>query len=1183
MRGLSRRIVLVMLFPFLFFIANSQELLINELMSSNRNIIHDEDGDTPDWIELFNNSGESVNLEEYFLSDKLADPQKWQLPEMTLPTNQTVLIFASGKDRRQDPVFWYSVIDKGDTWKYIVPEKEPASDWKTVGFNDGDWQTGSSGIGYGDSDDATQIPLYSISVFMRKTISVNNLGELESMWLHMDFDDAFVAYLNGQEIARQGIGQKGDRVAFNQHADELHEAQIINGEAPEGYDISEYIGFLKTGENVLSVQVHNYNGYSSDFSAIPIFTLGYQNSNELDSPPSDYVNLSARHSHCNFKLSSSGEIILLSHQNYGILDSLSFGIIPGEYSIGREQSDFQKSGFFTSPTPGQPNGTTVVSEFVKNRVQFSRNEMFINVGGVVELSGAAENEKIRYTLDGSDPHPNSSIYSKAIRLSSNRVVRARIFREGALPGFISSRTYLTDDKPTLPVISVSTDPENLWNKETGIYILGESYDQEMPHWGANYWENWEKPASIEMVASSGDRMFSMNCGIKIFGGWSRMQEQKSLSVFFRNEYGEDQLKNVKLFDSKPIENFKSLVLRNGGNDGEFGKIRDGMMTSLVKELNIDVQGFQPTVMYLNGEYWGIINLREKVNEDYLENNHDVNSDELDLLEWNSSVVEGSDEQYLELIDYINTHDIRDNLIYQELEKKIDISNFIDYQLSEIYFNNRDWPGNNIKYWRPHGENGKWRWILYDTDFGFAIWDRYDYTKNTLAFATALNGPEWPNPPWSTFLLRRLLQNSSFKRQFINRYADVLNTTFHPAFVNQHIDSIAGLIRSEVPRHNQKWGSLWPANWEQSVEQMKNFADYRVDNTRKHFKEFFSLPGHHKVKLTILPSGSGEIELNTLNIKQSGWSGRYFENVPISISAQAYAGYKFHSWRINGLTVLDKTLVTTIKKDTDIRAIYENADDDGNSVVFNEINYNSPEGESAGDWVELYNWGNYDLDISAWTFKDSDDSHAFVLPENTVLKSKKFLVLSNDSNKFIIRHSDIYNYLGEFNFGLSSNGDQLRLFDRFNHIVDELTYGSAEPWPAEANGGGNTLELLRYFYDNTKTDSWKVSEVFLGTPGKENSVSTDAKSLEVENKRQLKVYPNPFLDVVRIQLDNPYEEQMQVSIFSLDGKRICNASVYTDEYTWEGKNNAGQKLNPGIFICKVQSGKEVFTSKIILSE
>lgn len=1174
------------LFFILFVYAGStnsiaQALKINELMSSNSMEVYDEDGDTPDWIEIINTGNNDVNLADYYLSDNPEEFFKWQIPDFSLSPNQPFLIYASGKDRLQVPRFWYTIIDAGQDWKYIIPTSEIEGIWKFTSFDDSSWATGPSGIGYGDNDDKTILPSGTASVFMRKKFTITDAKNIETLWLNMDFDDGFIAYINGIEVSRIGLGEPGTPVAYNKAASS-HEAEIYQNGKPEGFNISNYIYLLKDNENTLAIQVHNAGASSSDMSAIPFLSVGYKNKADINAPVSEYLEVPELFPHANFKLSSTGETVSITYKNGMVSDSISFGIIPGNFSFGRTFSDPSKWGFFQTPTPGLQNDAVAFSDVVKGEIQFSVPEMFLTVPAYLSLFGTQPGEEIRYTENGMEPTMQSTKYEQVIALDKTKVIRARIFKPDAIPGKIASRTYIFAKKPTLPVVSVSTSPENLWDNETGIYVLGDSYEDKNPYYGANFWEDWEKPASIEMMGEDGKLIFSMNCGIKIFGAWSRAHPNKSLSVFFRKEYGDPVLENVQLFKSKPINSFKSLVLRNSGNDYSYTKFRDGMMTSLVSNMDIDIAAFQPVVMYLNGEYWGLINLREKINENYLENNFDVKADEVDILESNGVIVEGNNDHYNEMLAFIESNSMVVDANFEVVAGKMDVSNFIDYQLSEIYFDNRDWPGNNIKLWHPQNENGKWRWLMYDTDFGFGIYNEQAYQLNTLDFATEENGPNWPNPPWSTFLLRKLLENLHFRNLFVNRFADMLNTTFAANEVIQHIDSIADLIEPEIPDNYKRWYNPGINKWQNNVQIMRNFALQRVNFMRNHILQKFSLPKINDVTISIVPAPAGNVQLNSLKITGSTWKGKYFENVPVALAANSFAGYKFRSWEVDGVIIQDKTIELNLKSVTNIRVLFEESEDDGKTIVINEINYNSPIDNVAGDWVEIYNWGNSDIDISRWIFKDNTDDHGFVIPENSMLKSKEYLVLCRNIASFNLVHPDVLNLLGEFDFGLSGSADGARLFDSSGTLVDEVTFNSEIPWPAEPNGTGPTLELLHYSYDNTDPASWNPSLMNLGTPGRENSISTGTNPFIVNSsEKQLKVYPNPFVNVTRIAVENNGFDPLKIEIYSIDGQLVFKKNPGNSEYIWRGENNAGEKLQPGIYICKVQVEGEMFTSKIIL--
>ena len=295
-------------------------------------------------------------------------------------------------------------------------------------------------------------------------------------------------------------------------------------------------------------------------------------------------------------------------------------------------------------------------------------------------------------------------------------------------------------------------------------------------------------------------------------------------------------------------------------------------------------------------------MREKVNEHFIASKHGIDPDEIDILTNNSELVHGSTEDYDDLISYIKYNNLSPDANYKYVEDRVDIDNYIIYQVSQIYFNNHDWPGNNIKYWK-HKE-GKWRWIIYDTDFGFGShpsWLGYNY--NTLNFALNENGPNWPNPPWSTLLFRRLVENLEFRNKFINRYSDELNSRFLPERFSNHIDSMIDKIKIEIPSHFDRWRNYvqnW--NYEDYVNDMKNFSNNRSFFCREHIKSTFNLPSIQNLSLSIEDNEMGYIELNdNLKINSSDWTGKYFESVPVKIYAQSNPGFSFSHWSDESLT------------------------------------------------------------------------------------------------------------------------------------------------------------------------------------------------------------------------------------------------------------------------------------------
>jgi hypothetical protein len=309
--------------------------------------------------------------------------------------------------------------------------------------------------------------------------------------------------------------------------------------------------------------------------------------------------------------------------------------------------------------------------------------------------------------------------------------------------------------------------------------------------------------------------------------------------------------NHQLFPDTPIYDFEAIVLRNSGNDwfgagSEAGTMfRDVMMTSLMKNMDVEYQKGRQAVLYINGEYFGIHNIREKVNEHFLESNTGVDSDRVELLTNNQEVIHGSNAHYKNLYNFVSSSNLQIQANYEYVRQRMDIQNFIEYQLAQIYFDNTDWPGNNIKYWRPDYENGRWRWIIYDTDFGFGLWDKNKVSHNTLQFALAPNNSGWPNPAWSTLLFRKLITNSTFRDQFINSFADQINTTFKKSNIDPLIDELTANISDEMVRHAARWGGSYQ-NWKNRANDLKYFAQFRPTIVRNQIVSRFGLGGTHNL-------------------------------------------------------------------------------------------------------------------------------------------------------------------------------------------------------------------------------------------------------------------------------------------------------------------------------------------------
>ncbi len=593
--------------------------------------------------------------------------------------------------------------------------------------------------------------------------------------------------------------------------------------------------------------------------------------------------------HTNFKLKQKGEEVGLSDPEGNLIDSVVYGGQIPDVSLGRQPDGSSDWLFFGEPGPGDENNRKGCPENMPESLlphpQFSLKGGFYNGSQTVLLSSNLSGTEIRYTLDSSKPSSSSTLYTNPIVINSTTVVRARVFDKGCFPGQIITHTYFINETCTLPVVSIAVDPPDLWDDDKGIYTEGANYD---PFEGiANYLEDWERPISLELYETGGKPGFNINAGMKIHGGSGRDYLQKSVSIHARERFGTDEIA-YKLFPDETVNRFKSFILRNDGCCDDLRTMfRDAILHLVVKDrMDIDLQAYRPSIVFLNGEYWGILNIREKLNEDYLASHHEADPDNVDILKDHSSVAEGDAEHYKNILNYIESNDMTSVSSYEYLKTQIDTDEYINYQIAEIYGANTDWPDNNMKYWRPKTPGGRWRWFLYDTDFAFV---HYEYH----AIKNAYDGQP---------LFRKLLENPEFKNEFIQRFASHMNTTFKPERVIRCIANLRENIETEIPGHMEKWGGQSGSHsissisdWENNIEIKKTFANQRLFYARQNIAEQFGLSGTAKLTINISEPGTGRILVNHVAMPDNGLTGTWFKDIPLQIEAVPNAGYQFAKW------------------------------------------------------------------------------------------------------------------------------------------------------------------------------------------------------------------------------------------------------------------------------------------------
>lgn len=676
---------------------------------------------------------------------------------------------------------------------------------------------------------------------------------------------------------------------------------------------------------------------------------------------------------------------------------------------------------------------------------------FIPSGGVFTESisvvlSAPEGSSIYYTLDGSVPGSGSKKYRNPISVSKVAVVRAVAYTNGKRSK-VNTQSYFCDREYTLPIISVTSNPDNFWDYSRGIYVKGCCADTIEPYMGANFWKSWERSCNVEMYDKNGELCFNQQAGMSLFGGFSRALPQKSLAIIARKRYGKSKF-DYPIFDERNNKKYKSFILRNSGGDFKRTHLRDAFMTQMVAPTGIVYQAYEPAVVFINGEYWGIQNIREKINEHFLAQNYGVDKNNLDILRHNGVARHGSSKNYKYLLRYLRTHDLSKDENVAELSQFMDIHDFIRYNISEVYSDNRD-AGGNIRYFRERTDSAKWRWVFYDLDLGLGNNNYTGYKRNTLKKFTNANGEIWPDPAWSTFIIRKLLENQNLRFEYITTTCDMLNTVMSPNNAVKLLDKISTNIETEMAFHVKKWGTSIE-NWRFHLGIVKTFLKERPKYLRQHLKQKFALGNEINIEVKLPQDNNCKIRFNTLNINEN-FKGIYFENIPVTITVNPKHDYEFVGWKNRDEKTAKITFVPmgNIVLEPILKPKKQSVLKD--SLIFNEISFYQPKLNTndslqpkLDDWIELYNRSGNDIDLERFTFTKNRFKNGFKIPKGFIVPAHDYIIITRNKAGFLAQYNvDSNKVIGNINFGLPRKGSHIKLYDKNELIIDSLTYAGVK--------------------------------------------------------------------------------------------------------------------------------------------
>lgn len=690
-------------------------------------------------------------------------------------------------------------------------------------------------------------------------------------------------------------------------------------------------GTLYTDENEDRedwIELYNANNFEIDLSGLYLT----DNYNDLDKsripegviiPANGYLTFFADRDeedgplHTNFNLRSKGEEVALAMQlssGLVILDSISFDDAPFMSSFGRQTDAASEWILFGAPTPNASNNGAAL--YLPPPSVSLSSGIYQGVQNT-EITHSLSDVEIRYTTDGNIPDNGSLLYDQSINIFNTQNIRAIAYKAGYAPSQVENAAYVIDEVPNIPIVYLTTAPANFFDDEIGIYVDGTNGIQAFcAPYPVNWAQDWERPVNVKMFLPSGEEVFDVNAGAKITGVCSRNNAMKSLAISLREkDYGNGEL-GYRLFDDRDHDNYLRFKLRNSGQDYSRMGYRDMVNQALVADkLDIEYQAGRPVLVFLNGEFWGIHNIREKYTGEFFEDNYGIDEDEIDIIKspglpW-AEVKQGSVDSFNMVFNFVENNSLVDDTNFEYFQSNVDVNAFLSYWIYMTYLGNYDWPANNLTVWREQKAGAKWRYCIADTDGSTnnLLSDRSLPEFNTLDSIMVADSENWPNHSNSTLFLRKLVEREDYQSEFIQRACSFIGLIYAPERAHHFADSIKTLYLPNVQRHLDKWGGdlgamggVDIATWESWIDAYKDFYTERPDFFRQHLKNFFELDDTYNLTFVFDEDTPGSVVVNRNEMEMPfNFSNLYFKNTPLRVKAIPKPGASFSHWLETGAT------------------------------------------------------------------------------------------------------------------------------------------------------------------------------------------------------------------------------------------------------------------------------------------
>ena len=612
-----------------------------------------------------------------------------------------------------------------------------------------------------------------------------------------------------------------------------------------------------------------------DMWKLPSQTLGSKNRIIIYA---DKVN-KGRHAPFNLDTGKGSKVILWKNAGKEIIDQITIERKQPSPNIayGRRIDGADEWGYMYEPTPDKTNCGRICDDILPDPV-FSIPGQVVTSSKEFSLTLSMPEDspqrgvQIRYTTDGSEPTTHSALYNTPIKIKNTTVVRAKAFHQNYLsPRSVAQSYIFLNRQMTLPVISIVTDKEHFYDTSKGIY--------------KNPKKDWRRPINIEYFEEpESESQLNQLCETRIQGGASRDAQYKSLALYAHKRFGEKRFEYEFFPDQRPGQtNYKSLLLRNAGNDFDYLYMRDAIIQrTMASNTDLDWQAWRPAIIFINGTYTGMLNIRERSNSHNIYTNYDGLED-IDMVENWTELKEGTMDNFNAFTDFYNEH----GHTWDEYNTLMDLDEYLNLMIMNLYYNNQDFPGNNFMMWRPREEGGRWRFIAKDTDFGMGLYGtqatyqtikwlydhNYDYNRN------------WANESKHTRLFRRLMEDEDFSREFIDRCAIYMGTFMNFDGTWKVWEPMYELIKTEYPTHRKLINQWWP-NYNDEISSAKNWVRNRTSSFYSQLSSYYGLgnPTQLRIndKLSDIECEDISVRFNGITINDARFDGKFFANRQITL-------------------------------------------------------------------------------------------------------------------------------------------------------------------------------------------------------------------------------------------------------------------------------------------------------------